>query len=107
MYQVIKAIKRLVGLLKTENIQMIGSFRLGKVHIATLWPQPNCPGQCQTWLSQLGPRSGIIITLYLHPRYVAAAPPDMWLLLTGAHVWIDYISAISQQIELKICMMNL
>ena len=33
-------------------------------NFATLWPQPNCPGQCQTWLSQLGPRSGIIITLY-------------------------------------------
>ena len=25
--------------------------------LATLWPQPNCPGRCQTWLSQLGPRS--------------------------------------------------
>ena len=36
---------------------------------ATLWPQPNCPGQCHTWLSQLGPRSGIIITLYPHHMF--------------------------------------
>ena len=26
--------------------------------------QPNCPGPCQTWLSKLGPRTGIMITIY-------------------------------------------
>ena len=65
---------------------------------ATLWPQPNCPGQCQTRLSQLGPQSGIIITLYHHPP---PHPPS------GAHVWIDYISAISQRMDLKFCIMTL
>ena len=49
------------------TVQLMLSF----TDFATLWPQPNCPGQCQTWLSQLGPRSGIIITLYQPP-----APPS-------------------------------
>ena len=51
-----------------------GSQQPNTQFIATLWPQPICPGQCQTWLSQLGPRRGIIITLYLHP------PVHMFLL---------------------------
>ena len=74
------------------------SIRLTQIRsIATLWPQPNCPGQCQTWLSQLGPRRGIIITQ--QPPPPARRP--------AANVCIGYISAISRRNELKFCMIEI